>query len=104
MIKTFSVLGLFFVIAFLPKVPWYIKVVVQVVIGAIIYFGFPEAMFDLPMGDQLPISSLFGGNPEWNETSFNKYAMGFLATVLGLLGTALATVVTAVFGKKSAAS
>jgi hypothetical protein len=101
MIYTFVVLGLYFIIAFLPKVPWYAKLVLQIILGAVIYMGFPEAEFVLPMGDSLPFSSLLGGNPEWMGLPFNKYAMGVLGTVLGILGTVFATILYAIFGKKS---
>lgn len=100
MTKTFLVLGVYFGIAVVPKLPWYVKVILQLVLGVVIYFGFPEAMFDLPAGDKLPISSLFGGSPEWAGEGFNKYSMGFLGTVLGLVATAVATGAYAVFGTK----
>lgn len=98
MTKTFLVLGAYFFIAFMPKVPWYVKVLLQVIIGAVIYYGFPETMFDLPAGDKLPISSLFGGSPEWTGEGFNKYAMGIIGTVLGLVMTVIATVLYAFLG------
>lgn len=98
MTNTFLALGAYFIVAFLPKVPWYAKVLIQVVIGAVIYFGFSETMFDLPAGDSLPISSLFGGSSEWSGGGFNKYAMGVLGTVLGLIMTLVATVLYGLLG------
>lgn len=101
MTKTFLVLGIYFVVAFLPKVPWYAKIVLQLILGAVLYFAFADTMFDLPMGDSLPISSVFGGSPSFGDGQFNKYAMGVLGTVLGLLMTVVATVIYALLGKKS---
>ena len=104
MISTFLVLGLFFVVALLPKVPWYVKIVVQLIIGAVVYFVFSDTMFDLPMGDSFPSSSIFGGAPSeemGGDGSFNKYALGVLGTVLGIVGTFLMTGAYALFGKKS---
>ena len=99
--STIIALGLFFGIAIVPKVPWYIKVVAQIIVGAVIYLGFTETMFDLPMGDKLPISALFGGSPEWEGGGFKPLTMGVLGTVLGLLATGLATALYAVIGKTS---
>ena len=91
MTSTILVLGLYFVIAFLPKVPWYVKVVLQLIMGAVIYFGFPETEFGFP--DSFPIQSVIGGNPEWLGESFNKLAMGVIGTVLGLTFTIVATII-----------
>lgn len=98
--STIIALGIYFVVAFAPKVPWYVKVVLQLIVGAVIYFAFADTMFDLPAGDTSPISSVFGGAPDGMD-GFNKYAMGVLGTVLGLLGTLVATILYAVIGKKS---
>jgi len=100
--STIIALGLYFAIAFVPKVPWYVKVVLQLVLGGVIYFAFTETMFDLPMGDSLPISSIFGGSPQWGDdpAPFNKYAMGVVGTVLGLIATGFATLIYSIFGKK----
>lgn len=97
----FIVLGLFFIVAFAPKVPWYAKLVVQLIIGAVVYFGFGDTMFDLPMGDTLPISSLFGGamsEEMGGDGSFNKLSLGVIGTVLGFIMTAVATGLYAVLG------
>lgn len=97
----FIVLGLFFVVAFAPKVPWYAKVVLQLIIGAVVYFGFGDTMFDLPMGDTLPISSLFGGamsEDMGGDGAFNKLALGVLGTILGLIMTVVATILYALLG------
>lgn len=98
---TILVLALYFVIAFLPKVPWYVKVLAQIGIGLVIYFGFADTSFDLPMGEKLPMSTLFGGNAYPEFGSYNKYAFGILGTILGLLATIVATILYAIIGKKS---
>ena len=98
MTKTFLVLGAYVLIAFVPRVPWYVKVALQLIMGAVIYFGFPEVEFELPYGDSLPISSLFGGSPEWAGGGFNKYAMGVAGTALGLIATVVATAAYALLG------
>ena len=100
MTTTIIALGVFFVIAFLPKVPWFAKIFLQLALGGIIYFVFSETMFDLPMGDSLPISSLFGGDGGMGE--FNKLSMGVVGTVLGMLGTLVATILYKLLGKNSA--
>ena len=89
MTTTIIALGAFFAIAFVPKVPWFAKIFLQIALGCIIYFVFSETMFDLPMGDSLPISSLFGGDGGMGD--FNKLSMGVVGTVLGLVGTLIAT-------------
>lgn len=99
MTSTILVLGLYFVIAFLPKVPWYVKVGLQLIIGAVIYFGFPETEFSFP--DDFVFQSLIGGNPEWLGESFNKLAMGVVGTAFGLICTVVATIIYAIFGKKT---
>lgn len=101
MTGTIVALVLYFGIAFAPKVPWYVKVILQIVMGLVIYFYFKETSFDLPMGDKLPMSSLFGGDAYDLNGGFNKYAFGILGTVLGLIGTVIATIIYAVLGKKS---
>ncbi|MFA5504086.1 MAG: hypothetical protein WC314_04780 [Vulcanimicrobiota bacterium] len=102
MISTIVALLLYFGIAFVPKVPWYVKVILQIIMGLVIYFVFKEHSFELPMGDKLPMSSLFGGDAYDLNGGLNKYAFGILGTVLGLLGTAVATVIYALLGKKNA--
>lgn len=99
--STIIALGLYFAIAFVPKVPWYIKIVLQIIVGLVIYNVYTETMFDLPMGDKLPITALFGGSPEWDGGGFKPLTMGVLGTVLGLIGTGIATGIYAVIGKKN---
>lgn len=105
MIKTFGTLILFVVTAFLPKIPWWAKILIQLGMGALIYFMFTETEFALPMGDTLPLSSLFGGNvaKAWGdpEAGFAYLSMGFLGTVIGVLATLAATAVGAILKKKS---
>ena len=101
MAATIIALVLYFGIAFAPKVPWYVKVVLQIIMGLVIYFVFKETSFELPMGNKLPMSSLFGGDAYDMNGGFNKYAFGVLGTVLGLIGTVVATVIYALVGKKS---
>ena len=99
MAATIIALVLYFGIAFVPKVPWYVKVVLQIIMGLVIYFVFKETSFELPEG--LPMSSLFGGDAYDMNGGFNKYAFGVLGTVLGLIGTVIATIIYALVGKKS---
>ncbi len=101
MTGTIVALLLYFAVAFAPKVPWYVKVVVQIIMGLVIYFVFKEHSFELPMGDKLPMSSLFGGDAYDLNGGFNKFAFGILGTVLGLLATIVATIIYALVGKKS---
>ena len=101
MAATIIALVLYFGIAFAPKVPWYVKVVLQIIIGLVIYFAFKETSFELP--ECLPMSSLFGGDAYDMNGGFNKYAFGILGTVLGLIGTVIATIIYALVGKKSEA-
>lgn len=103
MTSTIIGLLLYFGIAFAPKVPWYVKVGAQILLGLVIYFGFKETEFVLPMGDSLPMSSLFGGDAFDIGNGWNKYAFGILGTVLGLVATLVATVLYKLLGKKSEA-
>lgn len=98
---TIGALFLYFAIAFAPKVPWYVKVAGQIVLGLVIYFLFKDTEFVLPGGDSLPMSSLFGGDAFDIYGGFNKYAFGIIGTVLGLIMTAVATIVYAVVGKRA---
>ncbi len=95
---TLGILALFIVIGCLPKVPWWAKVVIQLIIGAVIYIAFSDKWFEFPYGDTLPISMLAGGNA--GSEGFAYLSMGVLGTVIGLLFTALATVVGLLLKKK----
>jgi hypothetical protein len=89
---TLGVLLVFLLIAVLPpKLPLAIRLVLQALLGAIIYFKFHDASFGLPDPDNLPISELFGGWVE--EGHFNKLSVGVVFFVLGAV---LSVVVAAV--------
>lgn len=105
MIRTFGTLALFIVTAFLPKIPWWAKLLIQIGMGALIYFLFTESEFPLPMADTLPLSSLFGGNvaKAWGdpEAGFAYLSMGVLGTMIGMLATAVTSIIGALMKKKS---
>lgn len=104
--KTIGTLAVFIVVGLLPKVPWWAKLLIQLVIGAVIYIAMAEAEFPLPAPDTNPIgASLYGGNIEkaWGMDTAPKLAflsMGVIGTVLGFLSTGLGTVIGLVVGKK----
>lgn len=104
--KTIGTLAVFVIIGFLPKVPWWAKLLVQLVIGGIIYFAMAETAFPLPSPDTNPIGAeLYGGNVAqvWGMPDAPKVAflsIGFLGTVLGVLSTAVGTVIGLLVGKK----
>lgn len=104
--KTLGTLAVFIIVAVLPKVPWWAKILIQVAIGMLIYFTMPEGEFPLPSPDTNPIgASLYGGNvyKVWGMEDAPKVAylsMGVIATVLGILATLTATAVQAILGKK----
>ncbi len=104
--KTIATLAIFVIIGFLPKVPWWAKLLVQVVIGGVIYFMMADGEFPLPNPDTNPIgASLYGGNVEkaWGldtAPAIAPISMGFIGTVLGVLSTAVGTVIGLIVGKK----
>lgn len=99
MIKTFGTLAVFLIVAVIPKLPWWAKLLIQVAIGLLIYFPLKAQEFPLPMADSLPMSSIFGGDA-FDIGGFQKYSMGFLATVLGVVMTLVVTAIQALVGKK----
>ena len=104
---TIGTLALFTVIGLLPKVPWWAKLLVQVIIGAVIYTAMAETAFPLPSPDSNPIGAeLYGGNvaKAWGIPDAPKFAflsIGVLGTVLGFLSTAIGTVIWFFVDKKS---
>ena len=108
--KTIGTLVAFVVIGLLPKVPWWAKLLIQVIIGAVIYTVMPESEFPLPAPDTNPIgASLYGGNIEkaWGMDTAPKLAflsMGVIGTVVGFLSTAVGTLIWFLVGKKKADS
>ncbi len=101
MISTFGTLGalaIFLVIGFLPRVPWWGKLVAQLLLGGVIYFGFSQSFFELPFGDTLPISALAGGDGGMGE--FSPLSFGVIGTVLGFLATAVGTAIGALVEKR----
>ena len=99
MTSTLGVLALLFVIAVLPKVPWYVKAIIQIVIGAVIYNAFSDSFFELPVSEDAKITELFGGNG--GQPEFNPISMGVVGAVLGLIMTAVVTIIGKVMGKSS---
>lgn len=103
---TLATLATFVVIGFLPKVPWWAKLLVQVIMGAVIYIAFAETSFPLPSPDTNPIGAeLFGGNvaKAWgmdDAPSVAFLSIGFLGTVLGILSTVIGTVIGLIVDKK----
>ena len=80
---TISVLVLFIVIGLLPKIPLWAKILIQLIVGAAIYFLGKNYLFGLPYADDLPMSDLYGGPDE--DGRFNKYSLGILGTVVGVV-------------------
>lgn len=89
-------------IAFLPpKIPTLLRnIMIQVAFGVFIYFALFGAQFNLPAG--LPMSGLFGGYimADPSVPLFNKYAMGFLGTVVGIVFSILVAIVRFVIARK----
>lgn len=104
--KTIGTLAVFVIVGFLPKVPWWAKLLIQIVIGAVIYTQMAESEFPLPSPDTNPIgAALYGGNiaKAWGMPDAPKLAflsMGVIGTVLGVLSTAVGTVIGLIIGKK----
>lgn len=103
---TIGTLAAFVIIGLLPKVPWWAKLLVQVIMGAVIYFAMVETAFPLPSPDTNPIGAeLYGGNvaKAWGMDDAPALAflsMGVIGTVLGFLSTGLGTVIWFLVGKK----
>lgn len=97
---TLLVLLAFIVVGFIPKIPLLGRIGIQIVAGLAIYFGMKEAMFALPMPDTLPMSELYGGDGGMGE--FNKYALGVIAPVLGIIFSLIAAVIFKLMSKKDA--
>lgn len=81
------------------------RIGIQLVLAAIIYFGFGETEFPLPMGDTLPISGLMGGylSPSFTgmETGMhNTLSMGVIGFVLGLISSIIGGIVGKLTGGK----
>jgi hypothetical protein len=104
--KTIGTLAVFIVVGLLPKVPWWAKLLIQLIVGAVIYFAMAETPFPLPNPDTNPIGAeLYGGNiaKAWGMEDAPKVAflsIGFLGTVLGVLTTGIVTVIGALVGTK----
>lgn len=96
MTSTIIALLLFFGIAFAPKVPWFAKMGIQIVLGLGIYFGLKETEFMLPK-----VGSMYGGNAFDVMEGVAWLSMGVLGTGLGLIATLVATILYKVFGKSS---
>jgi hypothetical protein len=80
---TLGILLVFFLVAFLPpRMHVGIRLLIQAMLGLIVYFGMKDVMFALPFPDQLPISDLMNG-PQ--DGKFNTLSFGFLAFVLSAL-------------------
>lgn len=99
MTSTLGVLAVFFIIAVLPKVPWYVKAILQIVVGAVIYNAFGDSFFELPVSEDATLTELFGGNG--GEDRFNPLSMGVVGTVLGLILTVVVTVIGKLMGKSN---
>lgn len=104
--KTIGALAVFIIVGLLPKVPWWAKLLVQLIVGAVIYFAMAETAFPLPSPDTNPIGAeLYGGNiaKVWGMPDAPKLAflsMGVLGTVIGFIFTVIGTVIGLLVGKK----
>jgi len=97
---TLGVLAVFLLVAVVPpRLPLIARLVIQIIVGAGIYFGLGEKEFALPMADSLPMSTLYGGDGGGGQ--FNKFALGFLATLLGVAFSVVVAVIRKLFGKKT---
>lgn len=98
---TIATLVFFIVIGLAPSLPTigrYLFALLALGLGAYIYYvGFDQAMFNLPNGDNLAISALFGG--AGGQAGFNKLSLGFISGVLGILFLVLGAVGRAVLLK-----
>lgn len=95
---TLGVLAVFLLVAIVPpRLPLIARLVIQIVAGAGIYFGLSEAEFVLPMADSLPMSTLFGGDAGGGQ--FNKFAMGFVAPLLGIVLSVVVAAIRKIIGK-----
>lgn len=97
---TLGILAVFIVIAFIPKIPLIGRILIQLILGVIIYKTKSEAMFALPYPDSLPISELFGG--DMGTGDFNKYALGVLGPVIGIVFSLIAAVIFKLMARKDA--
>jgi hypothetical protein len=103
---TIATLACFVLVGLLPKVPWWAKLLVQVVVGAGIYLFLAEHEFPLPSPDTNPIgASLYGGNiaKAWGMDDAPALAflsMGVIGPVLGFLSTAAGTLLWYLVDKK----
>lgn len=97
---TLGVVFVFLLLAVVPpRLPLVVRLGLQVGLGLVIYFGLHSAEFALPNGDELPMSSLFGGHG--GVGGFNKYSMGFVCTILGVVASlAMALIGKLAGGKK----
>ncbi|MBN9419387.1 MAG: hypothetical protein J0I12_28290 [Candidatus Eremiobacteraeota bacterium] len=101
---SFTLLCLFVMIGFAflpPKIPTVLRnIFLQVAFGFVIYFAMGEANFTLPNG--LPMSGLAGGYMMADPAIpvFNKYALGLLAPVLGIVFSILVGIVRFVLARK----
>lgn len=92
---------LFIGLGLLPSFPTAVRYLValgMVILGAnSVYSGLSNAMFNLPNGDNLAISALFGGSG--GMATFNKLSMGVVCGALGTLSLIFGAVVRLVLLK-----
>lgn len=91
-------------IAFLPpKIPTLLRnILLQFSFAFFLYFAMGDVTFDLPNGDKLPMSGLAGGYMMVGEgiPLFNKYALGFLGLVIGVVFSVLVGIVRFIISRK----
>ncbi|MFN8608395.1 MAG: hypothetical protein U0931_12735 [Vulcanimicrobiota bacterium] len=91
-------------VAFLPpKIPTFLRnILIQIGIGVFIYFALGDATFNLPNGDHLPMSGLFGGYIMVDPSIplFNNKAFGVIAPVLGIVVSILVGLVRFIISRK----
>ncbi|MBS2037171.1 hypothetical protein JST97_19445 [bacterium] len=103
---SFTVICLLVIIgvAFLPaKLPTVLRnILIQVAIGVFIYFALGDATFNLPNGDHLPMSGLFGGYIMVDPSIplFNNKAFGVIAPILGIVFSVLVGIVRFIISRK----
>lgn len=99
---TIATLIFFVVIGLIPVIPIAVRYGLVIVAALAIYFGLDAAMFNLPNGDNLAISALFGGTGGMGK--FNKLSMGVVGAVIGILFTTIGAVLQKVLSKKDSSN
>ena len=77
-----------------PKGPVWLKIFLQIIVGAVIYFEFGEATFNLPFAEESP---LYGGAIPYKTV--NLYSVGFLSALMGIVCSLVFLALSKLMGK-----